>query len=105
MTRQILTHLPLVVLGGTLLSACSTVNFNDAEPEKYIGMECEQLDLLAESYRSETQDILFDDVSELERRNQSTRDNGARSDARPYEIEQERERRSVALARRQKGCL
>lgn len=87
-----------------MLSACSTLNFNDAEPEKYMGMDCAALNQLAESYRTETQDLLFEDVNDLERRNESPRNAGLRSDARPYEIEQDRERRSVALARRQKGC-
>lgn len=101
MTRQIFTFL---LLSGIGLTGCSTLNFNDAEPEKYMGMDCEQLNMLAESYRSETQDILFDDVSDRERRNEAARDDGIRETARPYEVEQARERRSVALARRQKGC-
>lgn len=91
-------------LALTCLTGCNTLNFNDAEPEKYMAFECEQLDQLAESYRPQTQELLFADVSDLERRNEGNRGSGLQTDARPYELEQERERRSIDLARRKKGC-
>lgn len=87
-------------------SGCVTLDFKDAEPEKYMGYDCEQLAQLAESYRPLTQDYLFaDDISERERMNERDNRVGVRDDARPYEIEQERDRRSIALARRQKDCI
>ncbi|MGB6229171.1 MAG: hypothetical protein WBF53_03475 [Litorimonas sp.] len=107
MTRQ--TVATLIFSGAAaalLLGGCSTLNFNDAEPEKYAGFDCKELAVLAESFRPETQEQIFADVSDLERRNEGTRDLGTTTRrARPYEIEQARERRSIALARREKGCI
>lgn len=80
------------------------MNFKDAEPEKYMAFECEQLDQLAESYRPQTQELLFADVSDLERRNEGNRGSGLQTNAPDYQLEQERERRSIDLARRKKGC-
>lgn len=91
-------------------SACSTLDFNDAEPEKYMGFDCEQLDQLAESYRTQEQVQLFNDgdISELERRNE-VRDNvslGEQYRGQPnYEVEWRRDQRSITLARRQKDCI
>ena len=74
-----------------------------------MGYDCEALDELAESYRSADQVDLFNDrdPSNLER-NGETRDNlspGRAYDGEPnFDVEQRRERRSIALARRQKGC-
>lgn len=80
------------------------MTFREADPEKYMAFECEQLDQLAESYRPQTQELLFADVSDLERRNDGNRGSGLQSNPRPYELEQDRERRSIDLARRKKGC-
>jgi hypothetical protein len=106
MTRQTFRRtLPAITFIALTLSGCGTLNFREADPEKYMGFECEALDQLAESYRPQTQDQIFADVSDLERRNEGNSNLGLRDDARPYEIEQDRERRSIALARRKKGCL
>lgn len=101
MTWQSLTGLSLAL---TLLTGCGTLNFKDAEPEKYMAFDCEQLDQLAESYRPQTQELLFADVSDLERRNEGNRGSGLQTNAPDYQLEQERERRSIDLARRKKGC-
>ena len=69
-----------------------------------MGYDCEQLNQLAESYRPQTQELLFADVSDLERRNEDSRASGNQANPRPYEAEQDRERRSIDLARRKKGC-
>jgi hypothetical protein len=92
------------------LSACGTIDFKDAEPERYASFDCEQLEQLAESYRPDYTTTLFSDSDDarFERRNESgaSRRLGETSNAqRPYEIEQERDRRSIALAQRQKGCI
>ncbi|MGB6317902.1 MAG: hypothetical protein WBG08_04640 [Litorimonas sp.] len=100
-TRQMLSLSALALL----LSGCSTMDLNDAEPEKYMAYDCEQLFQLAEAYRPETQAQLFADVSDLERRNIGNRGSGLLDRPRPYEIEQERERRSISLAMREKGCV
>lgn len=107
MTRQTLTFGPhAVLLCALILSGCSTLNFNDVEPEKYAHLDCPELNLLAESFRTETHEQIFADVSDLERRNTGTRDLGMSTErARPYEVEQARDRRSVAYVRREKGCL
>jgi len=41
----------------------------------------------------------------LKRRNECNASIGIRGNARPYEVEQARDQRSIALARRQKGCI
>jgi len=106
MTRQTIGRSALLMTAAIWLSGCSTLDFKDAEPEKYMGFDCEQLAQLSESYRDTPQDMLdTDDVSELERRNERNSSIGVRGNARPYEIEQARDQRSITLARRQKGCL
>ncbi len=87
------------------LPACSTLKLNDAEPEKYMAYDCRQLFALAEAFRPETQAQLFADISDLERRNLGNRGSGLSDNPRPYEIEQERERRSISLAMREKDCI
>lgn len=92
-----------------LLTGCFTPNFEDAQPEKYAGLDCEQIDTISESYRATPQDLLLEeDPSELERTN-ARRDTsalwGQRAGDRPTNAREERDRRSIALARRQKGCL
>ena len=86
------------------VDSCSTIDFREADAALYEGYECEELNMLAEAYRGETQQEIFADVSDLERRNEGNRNLGVRDDARPYEIEQDRQRRSIALARRKQGC-
>lgn len=65
--------------------------------------------MLSESYRATPQDLVQeDDPSELERTN-ARRDSslifGQRAGDRPINAKEERDRRSIALARRQKGCF
>jgi len=106
MTRQTIGRSALLMTAAIWLSSCSTLDFKDAEPEKYMGFDCEQLAQLSESYRDTAQNMVgADDISELERRNERNSSIGVRGNARPYEIEQARDQRSIALARRQKGCL
>lgn len=106
MTWQTLTRSTLLMASSLALGACSTLNFQPADPEKYMGLDCEQLDQLSESYRGMPQDLLNQtDPSELERRNETRQIEIARGNPRPYEIEQHRDQRSIALARREKGCL
>lgn len=92
-----------------LLSGCLTPNFEDAQPEKYAAYDCAQLDMLSESYRAQPQDLLLEeDPSELERTN-SRRNisilGHERAGDRKLTAQQDRDRRSIALARRQKDCL
>lgn len=94
----------LLFLSASLIGGCNTVDFREADASRYAGYECEELDLLSESYRRDTQEQIFADVSDLERRNEGNRNLGVRDDARPYELDIDRERRSIALARREKGC-
>ncbi|MEM7729029.1 MAG: hypothetical protein AAF311_07100 [Pseudomonadota bacterium] len=106
MTRQIATRFTAFLSVGTLLlSGCSTLNLNEAEPEKYMAYECQQLFQLAEAYRPQTQEQIFADVSDLERRNLGNRGSGLSDNPRPYEAEQQRERRSISLAMREKDCV
>ena len=105
MTGQSFRHsFSVMGLAALLLTGCSTLDFQDADPEKYMAFNCEQLFQLAESYRPQTQELLFADVSDLERRNEGNRASGVLANPRPYELEQDRERRSIDLARRKKGC-
>ena len=104
-----MTRTPFIAGAVLLLGGCLTPNFEDAEPEKYAAYDCEQLGMLSESYRSTPQDLLLEeDPSELERtnsrQNYTTRANRRAGDA-PDNAREDRERRSIALARRQKGCL
>lgn len=96
----------MIAASGCALSP----DFKDAEPEKYMGLDCEQLEELAESYRTQQQFQLFNDgdISEMERRNIDREDVtiGQQYRGQPnYEVEWERDRRSITLARRQKGCI
>ena len=94
----------ILILSAILMTGCTTLDFNEADASLYEGYECEELNMLSEAYRGETQERIFADVSDLERRNAGNRNLGSRDDARPYELEQDRQRRSIALARREKGC-
>ena len=93
-----------------LVAGCSTLDFQDAKPERYAAFDCDELEQLAESYRPDYTANLFSDSEDarFERRNESGASQrlGETSNAqRPYELRQERDRRSIALARRQKGCI
>lgn len=109
MQWQLIGRISLASGAALLLTGCLTPNFEDAQPEKYAGFDCEQLNMLSESYRATPQDLLLeDDPSELERTN-ARRDSsslfGQRAGDRPINAKEERDRRSIALARRQKDCL
>lgn len=92
-----------------VLTACDTLALNEAEPEKYSGLDCEQLDQLAESYRTQDQLDLFNDnnISERERLGDDPADrslgqtNTTRTE---FQANLDRDRRSIAVARRHKGC-
>lgn len=107
MEWQSIGRITFAISAAGLLSGCLT--FENAQPEKYAAYDCEQLAMLSESYRASPQDMLLEeDPSELERtnsrRNFSTlyAQNGSN---RPIDARAERDSRSIALARRQKGCL
>lgn len=109
MQWQSIGRISLTIGAAFLLSGCITPAFEDAQPEKYAGFDCEQLNMLSESYRATPQDLVQeDDPSELERTN-ARRDSslifGQRAGDRPIDAQEERDRRSIALARRQKGCF
>lgn len=96
------------LLTALLLTACATAG---AEPERYAGMDCQQLSDLKRSYAQSPAHLdLFNDgdINELERTN-STRRNLAdvgqsRPDLRPYEVDREKDINSIRAASRLKGC-
>ena len=99
-----------LLIGTILLSSCVTPDFKEAEPEKYAGLSCEQLDELAESFRISAQNDPYADIdiNELERTNSNNRSiqpGQSYAGERNYEVEINRDRRSIALARRQKDCI
>ena len=88
-----------IIIGG-----CQT--FEPAEPEKYSGFDCEQLDQLADAYRPTPQALL-----EQPSVNERERSDGGRTlstaifqDDRALSHDRDRDLRSIALARRGKGC-
>jgi len=98
----------VVLLSVLLLTACATAG---AEPERYAGLDCQQLSDLKRSYtQSMAQYDLFNDgdINELERTNSTRRDlvdvGQSRPDLRPYEVEQEKDLNSIRAASRLKGC-
>ncbi len=98
----------LLFVAPILLTACATAG---AEPERYAGMDCQQLSDLKRSYaRSIAQYDLFNDgdINELERTNSSRRNladvGQSRPDLRLYEVEQEKDLNSIRAASRLKGC-
>lgn len=98
----------LALLSALLLTACATAG---AEPERYAGMNCQQLSDLKRSYATSlAQYDLFNDgdINELERTNSSRRNladvGQSRPDLRPYEVEQEKDLNSIRAAARLKGC-
>jgi len=97
-----------VLTSALLLTACVTAG---AEPERFAGMDCQQLSDLKRSYtQSLAQYDLFNDgdINELERTNSSRRDlsdiGQTRPDLRPYEVQQEKDINSIRAASRLKGC-
>ena len=98
----------LILLSAILLTACATAG---AEPERYAGLNCQQLSDLKRSYTASlAQYDLFNDgdINELERTNSSRRNladvGQSRPDLRPYEREQEKDLNSIRAASRLKGC-
>lgn len=101
--------LSTILIAPIALAACASLDFKEAQPENYMGFDCDQLDQLAESYRTQSQVGLFldDDISEQERLGKSPDDfspGQTRANQNDYELEWEREKRSIALARRAKNC-
>ena len=98
----------LILISALLLTACATAG---AEPERYAGMDCQQLSDLKRSYaKSFAQYDLFNDgdINELERTNAFRRNladvGQSRPDLRPYEVKQEKDLNSIRAAARLKGC-
>ncbi len=98
----------LILLSAILLTGCATAG---AEPERYAGLNCQQLSDLKRSYTTSlAQYDLFNDgdINELERTNSSRRNladvGQSRPDLRPYEREQEKDLNSIRAASRLKGC-
>lgn len=109
MQWQSIGRISLTAGAAILLTGCFTPDFQDAQPEKYAGFDCEQLDQLSETYRASPQDLLLEtDPSELERTNRNRHISTVthqRAGTPLINAKQDRDRRSIALARRQKGCL
>ena len=98
----------LTLLALPLLAACASLG-PQADPGPYLAYECEELDALAESYRADHTAQLFadSDLSEFERQVESGASQRIGDDTsvkRPFEQRQAQERRSIAAARRAKGC-
>ncbi len=100
----------LAVCAALCLSACGTLDFKTPDPEKYAALDCEQLAQLSESYRPTHEAMLFDSMERdaFERNVESGRSQRLGKDRpgiqRPYEADQALDRRSIALARREKNC-
>ena len=98
-----------LLLALPLLAACATPEIKGADASRYADYDCEQLDQLSESYRPDYSTVLFENTDEelFNRRVQSGASQPVGEETnlqRPYEAEQARDRRSIALARREKGC-
>ena len=86
----------------TAFALCGCISLSEqAEPERFMGFDCEQLDQMAESYRTSPQVLLQEDDRVFNNRDQ---DPNSLSRDRSLNSRYEKERRSLALARRQKGC-
>lgn len=109
MQWQSTRRISFIISAAFALGGCLTPQFEDAQPEKYAGFDCEQLGQLSESYRATPQDLLLEDApSDRERINNSRNSSslfGQRAGDRPTNAKDARDRRSIALARREKGCL
>lgn len=91
------------------LTACGTTA--GAEPERYAGLNCQQLSNLKKTYqKSFAQRNIFNDadINELERTNSTRHDlfdvGQSRPDLRAYEVEQEKDINSIRAASRLQGC-
>jgi len=97
-----------VLISTPFLTACETAG---AEPERYAGLNCQQLSNLKKTYQQSfaQRDIFNDsDINELERTNATRRNlidiGQSRPDLFAYEVDQEKDLNSVRAASRLKGC-
>ena len=98
-----------VLLSAVLLTACATAG---AEPERYAGLDCQQLSDLKRSYnQSLTQFDPFTDseINERARRGKSERNDlfqvgQSRSGLTPGQVNYEKDLNSIRAAARLKGC-
>ncbi len=96
----------VILASPAFLGGCYTFD-EAAQPERFMGLTCAQLSELAQSYRSSAQDLVQNqgvaglsrnedvgnDISEAIFQNDTSLDQQIKRDA-----------RSIALARRKKGC-
>ena len=98
-----------VLLSALLLTACTTAG---AEPERYAGMDCQQLSDLQKSYNqslAQFDPFIDADINERARGGKSSRNDSlfvgqSRSDLTPGQIEYEKDLNSIRAASRLKGC-
>jgi len=99
----------LVLLSALLLTACATAG---AEPERYAGMDCQQLSDLKRSYNQTrvTSDPFIDsDINERirsdgPRRNTFWDIGESQPGLTPSQVKQEKDLNSIRAAARLKGC-
>jgi hypothetical protein len=98
-----------VLLSALLLTACATAG---AEPERYAGMDCQQLSDLQKSYNqslAQFDPFIDADINERARGGKSSRNDSlfvgqSRSDLTPGQIDFEKDLNSIRAASRLKGC-
>ena len=95
----------LLILAPVGLSGCLTFD-EAAEPERFMGFTCQQLADMAESFRASPQDLLQEpELSELGRDPAGNEIGQAIfQDDTSLNRDLKRDLRSIALARREKGC-
>lgn len=99
----------LVLLSALLLTACATAG---AEPERYAGMDCQQLSDLKRSYNqslAQFDPFTDSDINERSRSGRFERNNlfdvgQSRSNLTPGQVNYEKDLNSIRAASRLKGC-
>ena len=99
----------LMLLSALAFTACATAG---AEPERYAGLNCQQLSDLKRSYNqspSQFDPFTDSDINERSRSGNTSRDNlfdagQSRSRLTPGEVQYEKELNSIRAASRMKGC-
>lgn len=86
---------------GIFLSGCLST---PAEPEKYMGFSCDQLDDLADAYRPTSQALLADQTLNRSPESGDTFSTAILQDDSDLNYQRSRDLRSIALARRKKDC-
>ena len=84
------------------LSGCISLG-ERAHPERYAALSCEQLDDLSQSYAQTPGDLIADGQDGLMGVQSTEQDTVFRRDRR-IDADRRRDVRSIALARREKGC-